>query len=134
VLGLLLITLATFSQTIILNKGGDTLTCLSQPQVKFLLKEHYGKIMYKSLDSICEAQRSISDSLITSKNKDIQSQSMIIINQKEIISLRDHETIDLKLSLASEQKRVRIQKVYKWIAIGAGGALSGYLGFKYITK
>jgi len=127
-------TLATFSQTIILNKVGDTLTCLSQPQVKFLLKEHYGKIMYKSLDSICEAQRSVADSLIASKKKVLQSQSVIMVNQKEIISLRDHEIVNLKLSVADEQRKVRIQKVYKWIAIGAGGALSGYLGFKYITK
>ena len=129
-----LMTSAAFSQTMVLNERGDTLPCFTLPQAKFLLKEHYAKNMYKSLDSICEIQRVLGDSLVASKNRALEMQGLIMVNQKGIISIRDHQIVNLNIQVATEQKNVRIQKVYKWIAIGAGGALSGYLGYKYLTK
>lgn len=90
--------------------------------------------MYKSLDSICEAQRVLGDSIIASNNKTIAKQGFIMSNQREIISLKDHEIAGLNQMVLSEKRKVRIQKVYKWAAIISGGALSGFLGYKYITK
>jgi hypothetical protein len=55
-------------------------------------------------------------------------------NQKEMIGLKDHEIASLKLTLDGVNKAFRRQKTYKWCAIIVGGALSGYLGYKYVTK
>ena len=61
-------------------------------------------------------------------------QGFIMNNQREIISLREHEIASLNLMVLTEKRNVRIQKAYKWTAIISGGLLSGFLGYKYITK
>ena len=51
---------------------------------------------------------------------------MIAIN-KDLINSMEQKISDAK-------KDTKKQKVYKWLAITGGVVLSGYLGYKYVTK
>jgi hypothetical protein len=123
-----------YSQKTILNEKGDTTICFSVGQSKYLLKKVYEVDKWKSLDSICEKQIVVSDSIKASLQRSIKTQSTIIKNQDDIIVLKGYEIQKLTDSLADKNKAIRRQKTYKWVAIISGGALSGFLGYKYITK
>ncbi len=127
-------TLTTYSQTTVLNKNGDTSVCFSVKQTKFLLKKYYEVEKFRQLDSICEAQRALCDSVVQSKQIVTQKQEIIITNQKEIIDLKQYEIARLTEQLKIEKKNVRKQKTYKWISIGVGTLASGFLGFKLLGK
>lgn len=58
----------------------------------------------------------------------------VLNNERSIKKLKDIEIESLKGVISDKNKAIKLQKVYKWVAIIAGGSLSGYLGYKYITK
>jgi len=123
-----------YSQTLVLDKNKDTTLCFGMEQARFILKKCYKVDELMALDSIRNKKFAFKDSIILSKTRVIVKQETIMKNQKDIIGLRDHEIASLKISLEGANKAFRRQKTYKWCAIIAGGALSGYLGYKYVTK
>lgn len=122
------------SQTLELNEKGDTIIVFSVSQGKYLLKEHYRLKECKTLDSICELQRAYSDSIATYQTKNATDYKKVIENDKEIVFVKDNQIQGLKADLVTANKQLKLQKVYKWVAIIGGGAVSGFLGFKYVTK
>lgn len=129
-----LMSLAGYSQTITLNKAGDTTICFTLSQSKFILKKIYQASEYQKLDSICEQQLSVYQLEILDYKKVQYNQSLIIKNGNELANLKDIKIDILTKQISEEKKKTRIQKFYKVGAMVAGGALSGYLGFKLITK
>lgn len=124
----------TFSQTLGLNEKGDTTITFGINKGRYLLKEHYKLQECNKLDSICEQQRAYSDSVATYQTKNATDYKKVIENDKEIVFVKDNQIEGLKTDLATANKRLKLQKVYKWVAIVGGGAVSGFLGFKYLTK
>jgi hypothetical protein len=122
-----------YSQTAVLNEKGDTTICFTLPQSKFLLKTQYKLKECDTLNKICELQLSLSDSIIRSDKVIQNNQSLMLRNKDEQIGLYKHEISSLRLQLSDSQRATRRQKVYKWLAIGGGATLSGFLGYKYIT-
>ena len=124
-----------YSQTLVLDKTTkDTTLCFDMPQARFILKKCYKVDELMALDSIRKKKFAFKDSIILSKTRAIVKQETVMKNQKEMIGLKDHEIASLKLTLDGVNKAFRRQKTYKWCAIIVGGALSGYLGYKYVTK
>jgi hypothetical protein len=124
-----------YSQTLVLDKTTkDTTLCFDMPQARFILKKCYKVDELMALDSIRTKKFAFKDSIILSKTRAIVKQETFMKNQKEMIGLKDHEIASLKLTLDGVNKAFRRQKTYKWCAIIVGGALSGYLGYKYVTK
>lgn len=76
----------------------------------------------------------MSDSVISEQSQNIKDYKIVINNQKDMIWMKDNQINNLKLELEGEKRAIKLQKVYKWVAIISGGALSGYLGYKYVTK
>jgi hypothetical protein len=117
-----------------LNPNKDTTITFLLPQAKFLLKQHYKVLELTSLDSICEAQRRNDKVIIFQKTKENEDFMFVNKNNEEKLFIKDNEIKGLKTDLSNEKKSTRRQKVYKVVAIGVGGALSSYLGYKCLTK
>ena len=126
--------LTAFSQSLILNKNGDTTVCFSINQSKFLAKEHYRAETYFKSDSICNLEIIQKDRQIKMYIKIEDKLQNIINNQAGITKLKDEEMKGLKLSLESAHKEAKKQKTYKVLSLIGGAAISGYLGYKYINK
>lgn len=131
---LFLTSLKTCSQTITVNNKNDTALCFSLSQAKFLLKQHYRVAELTSLDSVCHARLVVKDSISLSQKRIIAKHEKIIKNQLEIITLKDYELQKTEQALVAEQKKVRRQKVYKWVAVIAGGATTSFMGYMYLKK
>lgn len=123
-----------FSQVAELNKNGDTTICFSVTQAKFLAKEHYRADAYFKSDSICKAQSNEKDLTITMYKKIETKLQTAISNQVTLLKLKQGEIDLLNESVKSKDKEVKRQKLYKYTSILGGALLSGYLGFKYVTK
>ena len=130
-----------FSQTLALNEKKDTTITFSLNQGKYLLKEHYRANECDTLRSVCEKQKSLKDSTIKELKANIVDYKATILNDQKIkandnhvVYLKDNQIQGLKTELDTANKAIRWQKFYKWLAIGVGGAVSGYLGYKYVTK
>ena len=130
----LLLSLIAYSQVPVLNKNGDTTICFTIEQSKFLAKEHYRAEECTKLKSICESQLQEKDLQINMYKKIQDNLENVINNQKSITTSKDDEIKSLKGVIDDKDKAIKKQKIYKWIAIIAGSSLSGYLGYKYITK
>jgi hypothetical protein len=79
--------------------------------------------------------------IIKLKNERIASDSLDKIdlrkinkNTEEKFSLSETEKKSLDLAISGLNRDLNRQRVYKWVAIGAGVVISSYLGYKYITK
>jgi len=123
-----------FSQVAELNKNGDTTICFSVTQAKFLAKEHYRADTYFKSDSICKAQSAEKDLIISMYKKIEDKLQTTISNQTTLIRIKQNEIHLLTESLNFRDKQLKKQKFYKYVSIISGAVLSGYLGFKYITK
>jgi len=98
------------------------------------LKQHYKVLELTSLDSICETQRKNDKAIIFEKTKENEDFMFVNKNNEEKLFIKNNEIQGLKADLSNEKKSTRRQKFYKIVAIGVGGAVSSYLGYKYITK
>ncbi len=118
----------------ILTLEGDTLICISLPQSRFLIKEHYRANEQQSLDSLCELQRLYSDSIITVGNKIITDQRSIIKNDSSIIGFKDYQISTAAQMIKNEHRLARRQGFYKWVASIAGSAATTAMTYFYLTK
>lgn len=126
--------LTAFSQTLVLNKDKDTTICFSVDRAKFLIKEHYRADEYFKLDSLCELKSKKKDLEIKMYKKIQEDLEKVISNTNDINLIKDDQIKALKLVIEDKDSKIKAQKVYKWISIGAGVIFSGFLGYKYITK
>ena len=124
----------TFSQTTVLNSQGDTTICFTVPQAKFLLKQNYQVEMLDSLNSICEEQLNVCDSIKVADLEAFEKYEELLLNKDQVIDVKDYEIKTLKGVVDNQKKEIRKQKIFKWVGIGAGGILSGFFAYKYITK
>jgi hypothetical protein len=118
----------------VLNSAGDTTICISISQSKFLLKKYYEAEKFSNLDSICEHQLALSDSLYNSQKKVIASQSSIIQNDIEVINLKDEQIKSIAESLDKQKKRTRVQKVERQISIILGTITTLFMTYLWVTK
>lgn len=123
-----------FSQVAELNKNGDTTICFSVSQAKFLAKEHYRADAYFKSDSICKAQSTEKDLTISMYKKIENKLQTTISNQVTLLKLKQGELDLTQETINTKDKQLKRQKFYKYVSIISGAVLSGYLGFKYITK
>lgn len=131
---ILFLNLTAFSQTLVLNKNGDTTICFSISQGKFLAKEHHRAEEFKILDSLCRMEVKNKDLQINMYIKMQEKMESVVNNQKKIIGLRDGEILSLTESINNHVAEAKKQKRQKVISVIGGAILSGYLGYKYITK
>lgn len=124
----------TFSQTTVLNSDGDTTICFTLPQAKFLLKLNYEVEMLDSLNSICETQREICDSIQVSDLLAFTKYDQLLENKESVIEVKDYEIGKLNQVISEQKKEIRKQKIFKWLGVGGGAVLSGFFAIKYITK
>lgn len=124
---LILVLLSTisvgYSQKTVLSNTGDTLVCFTQPQTKFLLKEHYQKELSDSLLSICESQTDLYKVVVQSKDKIIDNQQMIIENDKQIIENQEAQKEELNANNKLLKKQLRKSR-FKTFLVGAVGLVS----------
>jgi len=123
-----------YSQSMTLNSAGDTLISISLSQSKFLLKKYYEAEKLSKLDSICEYQLSLSDSLSNSQKRVIENQSQIIKNDGEIVNLKNEEIKIVTELLTKEKKRTKVQKIQKQISIGLGTIATLFMTYLWVTK
>ena len=131
---LLLLNLKMFSQKLVLDKVGDTTICFSLPQGKYLLKQTYKVLELDTLLKLCDGQLVYCSTIVSQQEKNAIDYKLIINNNKDLVWIKDNEIAGLKLELINEKKALKQQKVYKWISIIGGTALSGFVGIKYLTK
>ena len=117
-----------------LNSAGDTTICISISQSKFLLKKYYEAEKLSNLDSICEHQLALSDSLYNSQKVVIENQSLIIKNDGDIINLKDEEIKSAKESLDKQKKRTILQKIEKRMSIALGTIATLFMTYLWVTK
>jgi len=123
-----------YSQQTVFTKSGDTLIAFTPAQSKFLLKKVYEVEAFRTLDSLNNLQLGYCDSVFESNDQVIAEQGEIIINQKEIIELKDYQIEKLNEQLEVERKATRRQKFGKWCAIVVGSATTSFMTWKYVTK
>jgi len=117
-----------------LNSKGDTTICFSVIQAKFLAKEHHRADYYFDLNSNCE-QQILQKNLEINMFKKMDEKSQTIMgNQGSIIKLKDEELKVAQISIKNANRATKKQKTYKVLSLLGGAVISGYLGFKYITK
>lgn len=137
---LVLIQCEAFCQKIILTKG-DTLIAYNLTQNDFIIKGLREWKYYKQAYFICEKQNFNNIEIVKTQMTLLKNDSLDIVNLKKIIDNKSEE-LDLKQyecdkaydELQEVYTKLKWQKIYKWTAILIGGSLSGYLGYKYITK
>lgn len=117
-----------------LNDKKDTIICFTIPQAKFLQKQVYKVKELDTLYSICNSQIANQKLIQDSLKKNILDYQRIIANDNQKYYLKENEVNSLNKAVSDLNRQLRGQKVAKWLAVGIGGALSGYLGYKYITK
>lgn len=129
---LLSISFTLSSQSIKIDSNGDTIICFNLNESKFLMKTINSAHYFRIQDSLCEAQNSLKDSVIT-HDKIIQNGfSMLVKNKDEIISLEQYKVTKLTEQSKKDTRAIRRQKLYKWVAISAGSILSGYLALRTV--
>jgi hypothetical protein len=137
---LVLIRCEAFCQKIILTRE-DTLIAYNLTQNDFIIKGLREWKYYKKAYFICEKQNFNNIEIIKTQMTLLKNDSLDIVNFKKIIDNKSEE-VDLKQyecdkaydELQQVYTKLDWQKFYKWTAIIIGGSLSGYLGYKYITK
>lgn len=119
-------------QTIFVAK--DSLVCFTISQSKFILKQSFEVKELMQLDSICETQKYLCDSI--RQNNEITSQAClkVVQNDAKIIETYQHVNESLEKQLKACQKEVRQQQTFKYIAIITGTVVSGYLGYQAIKR
>ena len=131
---LLIMASTASSQTTVLTSKGDTNICFSLPRAKFLLKQSFKITELSNLNLVSETRRSFLDSAFQADEKSIKDESMMIKNDKEAFGLEEYKIQKLTEDLKSCNRATRRQKVYKWIAIIAGGTGVTFLGRDYIKN
>ena len=137
---LVLIPCALFSQKLV-SVNGEQFVGYTQAQNDYIFKSIKQLKLFRASDSICNSQMANLQLTIKLKNERIASDSLdkkairnMYQNSEEKFSLAEQKIIYLEETISGLNKSVNRQRVYKWTAIIAGGALSGYLSYKYITK
>lgn len=129
-----------FSQKLV-SINGEQLIGYTHQQNDYIFKSLRQLKLFRASDSICNMEMNNLKFIIKVKNERIYSDSLDKVDLKQI------NTNTEKKFLKSEEKNKALeftnkslntdlnkQRVYKWVAIVAGGAVSSYLGYKYITK
>lgn len=137
---LVLIPCALFSQKLVFVNG-EQLIGYTQSQNDYIFKSIKQLGLFRASDSICNREMSNLNLIIKLKNERIASDSLdkrdlnkTNKNSEEKFMLSEGKNNALQLKLNNVNKDLNRQRVYKWIAIAAGCAVSSYLGYKYITK
>ncbi len=137
---LVLIPCALFSQKLV-SINGEQLIGYTQSQNDYIFRSIKRLRLFLASDSICSMEMNNLKFAIKLKNERIASDSLDKRDLKEInqnsiekFMLAEQKNKALDLNIQGLNKDVNRQKVYKWVAIVAGGAVSSYLGYKYITK
>lgn len=103
----------SYSQSIILNKSGDTLFVFTLPQSKFLLKESFraDKLEYEL--NVEKKQNELLRGVIENKENVIDKKDSLYRNEKLLLDscVQDKSSIEHDvLQLKSEVKKQKIQK------------------------
>lgn len=140
ILTLVLIPCALFSQKLV-SINGEQLIGYTQQQNDYIFKSIKQLKLFRASDSICNMQMNNLNLMLKLKNERIASDSLdkrdlnkMNVNSEEKFSKAEQKNKALDFTITSLNQTVNRQKVYKWVAIVAGSALSSYLGYKYITK
>lgn len=137
---LVLIPCALFSQKLV-SVNGEPLIGYTQSQNDYIFKSIKQLKLFRASDSICNMEMNNLKFIIKLKNERIYSDSLDKVALKKINTNSENKFTecsktnkDLELINTSLNKDLNKQRVYKWVAIVAGGVISSYLGYKYITK
>lgn len=137
---LVLIPCALYSQKLI-SINGEQLIGYTHNQNDYIFKSIKQLRLFKASDSICNSLMNNLNLAMKLKNERIASDSLDKIdlikinkNTEEKFLLSDKKNKALDLAISGLNKDANRQRVYKWVAVIAGGALSSCLGYKYITK
>lgn len=140
ILTLVLIPCALFSQKLV-SINGEQLIGYTQQQNDYIFKSIKQLKLFRASDSICNMQMNNLNLMLKLKNERIASDSLdkrdlrkTNQNSSEKFILAEQKNKGLESTITSLNRTVNRQKVYKWVAIVAGGVASSYLGYKYITK
>ncbi len=124
--------LTVYSQTTVLSKG-DTLTCFTQKQSKFLLKQAYKVKELQEVIVINNQERVIYDSITANNNEIIANQDELLKDSKETLKLKEFQIQEEKDKTAQAQKETRKQKTGKIVAIVIGTAVAILEAVVFIT-
>jgi hypothetical protein len=131
----------TLSSQKLVFVNGEQLIGYTQSQNDYIFKSIRQLKLFRVSDSICNQTVNNLNIIIKLKNERIASDSLDKIdlrkinkNTEEKFSLSETEKKSLDLAISGLNRDLNRQRVYKWVAIGAGVVISSYLGYKYITK
>lgn len=110
-----IMTLNTYSQTIILNEKKDTTICFNKSESKFLLKNYYDLKHCDSLRIIVESQFNTCTTLSKKKDEMFNEMNMYYENCNSQNRLKDLRIQGLSNDLTKCQKETKAQILYKKI-------------------
>lgn len=131
---MLSVNLTGYSQTTVLSKTGDTTICFTVPQSKFLLKKVYEVEKFKILDSICNEQLSLCDSIQSHFKIQVMKQDEIISNTNKIIELKEYQIAKLEEVLKEQKKEIKKQRRRKNLAITGGIISTGFFAYLWLFQ
>jgi hypothetical protein len=103
------------------------------PRAKYLLKKYHEVEKYKELNDVCEKQLSEYKQLSDFQAGIIKKQSLAIKNDSIMFVGKEYILNQVRAELKVSQKETRVQKTYKWIAIGSGIFVTGLFGYYVAT-
>jgi hypothetical protein len=112
---------ASVSKVRTLKIGKDTIIGFNVNQSKYLLTKVYHSEACDTLLSICEQQKSLSDSLRKDNLTEINHYQMIMANKDTMFGLKAEELKKTENALMDANKEIRKQKTQK-VAIIVGAA------------
>jgi hypothetical protein len=118
-----------FSQRLILNKSKDTTICFSLKESKYLLAQCYKVQKCDTVNTILEKEIEYKKQIIQEHDTIIKVSHKIIVNQNEIIRLKQNEVDALNVINLGLKDQLKKQKTYKRLAIITGVVLLGLVGF-----
>ncbi len=104
--------LPLFSQRIILDKG-DTLTCLTKEQGRFVVKVFNEKKECGQLLNICNEELENSKKIIIFKEQIIVDKTKIIAGRDSIERIKSDEIKIYQVENKKQKKEIKKQKFYK---------------------
>jgi hypothetical protein len=115
----------SFPRTVVL--GVDTCVAFTLDQSKKMAKWNEEKKENMKLLDLCSKQIVLMDSIILTKENQVNKMSLINRNFKDIIKQKDEILLLTEVEKKSLSHDIKIQKRQKWISIGVGTVLTTIL-------
>ncbi|MGZ3999396.1 MAG: hypothetical protein ACXVIY_02150 [Mucilaginibacter sp.] len=118
-----------FTENNVDTTRGDTMVYITPIESKYLIKEHYHSL---ELDTLLKTEQLVNRNLVAQVYNDslaVAGLQEIKDHDEDIAKAKDGQIRDLETTLKSTGKKLRAQKVLKWLGVAAAAIGTGYIGY-----